>query len=383
MSILDNFSIPFNKPAIVGKELEYIQDVVTLGHSAGDGNYTRRCNTLLEQICGAKKALLTTSCTHALEMAGILLDLQPGDEVILPSFTFVSTANAFILRGARPVFVDIREDTLNIDERKLEERITDKTKAIVVVHYAGVSCAMDEIMAIASAHQVPVVEDNAHGLFGAYKGRALGSFGIFATQSFHETKNIHCGEGGALLVNDSAYLERAEIIREKGTNRSKFFRGEVDKYTWVDTGSSYLPSDFLAAYLCAQLECADLLQKKRSSIWNRYQVELASWATTSGVRLPVVPDECEQAYHLYYMIMPSEEQRNALLQHLRERNIMATFHYIPLHTSPMGEKYGYRQGDLPVTESMSARLLRLPLFYYLTDEEQQHVIDSLREFTND
>jgi len=324
------YSIPFNRPTIVGKELYYISQTIHSGYSAGDGTFTKKCHRLLEQVLGVPKVLLSTSCTHALEMAALLLDIQPGDEVIIPSFTFVSTVNAFVLRGAKPVFIDIRPDTLNLDETLLEDLITPRTRAIVPVHYAGVGCEMDTICAIAAKHNIPIVEDNAHGLFGKYKGKFLGTFGTFATQSFHETKNVTCGEGGALIINDPAYIERAEIIREKGTNRSRFFRGQVDKYTWVDMGSSYLPSDILAAFLYAQLEARDEIQSKRQKIWEYYYHHLATWAGENSIRLPIVPAHCEQSYHMFYLILPSLEYRQALIEHLKSRGILSvsiTCHY--------------------------------------------------------
>lgn len=372
--------IPFNKASLTGNEINYIMESVRHGHISGDGPYTRRCNTLLEQAVGAAKALLTTSCTHALEMAAILLDLKPGDEVIVPSYTFVSTVNAFVLHGARPVFADIRPDTLNIDERQLPGLITERTRAIVPVHYAGVGCEMDEICSLAACHGVTVVEDNAHGLFGRYCGRALGSFGAMATQSFHETKNITCGEGGALLINDPQYIERAEIIREKGTNRSRFFRGQVDKYTWVDVGSSYLPSDILAAVLTAQLESAEQIQTRRRQVWECYNTRLAGWAAREGVRLPFIPDHCEQSWHMFYLICPSLAYRTSLIEHLKKENIYAVFHYVPLHTSEMGQRWGYKEGDLPVTEDLSERLVRLPLFTALTDIDLDRICAAVTAF---
>jgi dTDP-4-amino-4,6-dideoxygalactose transaminase len=339
-----------------------------------------RCHALLEEQLGAHKALLTTSCTHALEMAALLLDIQPGDEVIIPDFTFVSTVNAFVLRGARPVFADIRPDTLNLDESQLERLITPRTRAVVPVHYAGVGCEMDAILEIAGRHQVVVVEDNAHGLFGKYKGRYLGTFGRLATQSFHETKNFTCGEGGALLINDPQYVERAEIIREKGTNRSRFFRGQVDKYTWVDVGSSYLPSDILAAYLFAQLEAREQIQARRERIWVGYDECLSGWAAARGVGLPFVPQHCEQAYHMYYLLMPTLEERQGLIEHLRARDILSVFHYLPLHLSDMGQSFGGRPGDCPVTESISDRLVRLPFFNDLTEGDQMRIIEAIQAF---
>jgi dTDP-4-amino-4,6-dideoxygalactose transaminase len=372
--------IPFNRPFATGKEIDYIRAAIATPKLSGDGPYTAQCHGLLEQSLGIRKALLTTSCTHALEMAALLLNTAPGDEVILPAFTFPSTANAFALRGARPVFVDIRADTLNIDESQIEQRITERTKAIFVVHYAGVGCEMDTILAIARRHGIGIIEDNAHGLYGRYRGRYLGTLGQLATLSFHETKNFSCGEGGALLINDAEFNQRAEIIREKGTNRSQFFRGAIDKYTWVDVGSSYLPSDLLAAFLRAQLEHRDQIQSMRRKIWETYARELASWAETSGIRLPIIPPECEQSYHMFYMIMPSFESRQALISHLAGLGILAVFHYLPLHLSPMGLRFGGCQGDCPVTENLADRLLRLPFFTGMSSSEQSQVIDAVRGF---
>ena len=372
--------IPFNRPAIVGKELYYISQAIHEGHAAGDGTFTKRCHAFLEEALDVPKVLLTTSCTHALEMAALLLDIQPGDEVIVPSFTFVTTVNAFVLRGARPVFVDIRPDTLNLDEGLLEGLITPRTKAILPVHYAGVGCEMDAILEIAGRHGIAVVEDNAHGLFGKYKGRYLGTFGCLATQSFHETKNFSCGEGGALLISDMKYIERAEILREKGTNRSRFFRGEVDRYTWVDLGSSYLPSDILAAFLYAQLEAREQIQARRREIWEYYYEHLSSWAQEHEVRLPIVPAHCEQPYHIFYLLLPSLEQRQALIAHLKAREISSVFHYIPLHLSEMGRNFGGAPGDCPVTEAVSDYLLRLPFYNDLTEADQARVVDAITRF---
>ncbi len=369
--------IPFNRAAVTGREAEYVTRVIAEGPLHGDGPFTRECHAWLERLTGSPKALLTTSCTHALEMAALLLDLQPGDEVIVPPFTFVSTVNAIVLRGAIPVFVDIRPDTLNIDETKIEAAITPRTRALLLVHYAGVACEMDAIMAIAARHGLPVVEDNAHGLFGAYKGRALGTFGTFATLSFHDTKNLSCGEGGALMINDTRYVDRAEIIREKGTNRTRFYRGQVDKYTWCDVGSSYLPSDILAAYLLAQLESHDRIQRRRHELWTRYAEALAPWASAHGVRLPIVPPECEHPAHIFYLLMPSLDARTRLLAHLRSKLILAVFHYLPLHLSDMGRRFGGADGQHPVTEDVSDRLVRLPLFFQLSDGDQARVIDEV------
>lgn len=369
--------IPFNRSSLEGRELEYIFQTITIGQIAGDQTFSKKCHQLLEVILGVKRALATTSCTHALEMAAILLNIQPADEVIVPSFTFVSTPNAFVMRGAKPVFCDIRPDTLNIDESKLEALITPRTKAIVPVHYAGVGCEMDAILAIANKHGIPVVEDNAHGLFGKYKGRWLGTLGCMATQSFHETKNITCGEGGALLINDERFIERAEIIREKGTNRSRFFRGQVDKYSWVDVGSSYVMSDVLAAFLYGQLEVWQRIQAKRREIWLRYHNELGDWCRQRGVRQPVVPGHCEQAFHMYYLLLPSLAARQALMAHLKACRVHAVFHYLPLHLSGFARQWGGKAGDCPVTEDVSDRLLRLPFFTSMTERDQACVIEGL------
>lgn len=375
-------NIPFNKPWLNGKELYYIANVIQGGHASGDGVYTKKCHALLEQTLGVPKALLTTSCTDALEMAALLLDIQAGDEVILPSFTFVSTANAFVLRGARPVFADVHSDTLNLDETQIERLITARTKAIVPVHYAGVACEMNAILDIARRYDLAVIEDNAHGLFGSYKGRYLGTFGTLATQSFHETKNFTCGEGGALLVNDSRYFERAEIIREKGTNRSRFFRGQVDKYTWVDIGSSFLPSDLLAAFLYAQLEAREQIQAMRKRVWTYYYDQLSSWAIERSIQLPTIPDHCDQSYHMFYMLLPFYKQRQALIAHLKEHGILSVFHYLPLHLSDMGRRFGGKEGDCPVTEDVSDRLLRLPFYNELSELEQATVVKVIQEFDN-
>jgi dTDP-4-amino-4,6-dideoxygalactose transaminase len=372
--------IPFNRAALVGREMEYISEALRAGHISGDGRFTKKCHEVLESEIGVAKVLLTTSCTHALEMSALLLDIQPGDEVIVPSFTFVSTINAFVLRGARPVFCDIRPDTLNIDERKIERLITNRTKAIIPVHYAGVGCEMDSILAIAARHGISVVEDNAHGLFAKFKGKYLGTFGCLATQSFHETKNFTCGEGGALLINDSRYSERAEVLREKGTNRGRFFRGQVDKYTWVDVGSSYLPSDVLAAFLYAQLENRDYIQSQRRRIWEYYAKHLAKWAEQNDIRLPYVPGYCDQPYHMFYILLPSLNDRQALIAHLKEREILSVFHYLPLHLSDMGRELGGKAGDCPVTENISDRLLRLPFYVELTDADLEYVVSALCKF---
>lgn len=372
--------IPFNRPFATGDEFEYVRAAINAAKFSGDGPFTTECHRLLEKSLGIQKVLLTTSCTHALEMAGLLLDIGPEDEIIVPAFTFPSAINAFVLRGGRPVFVDVRADTLNIDEKQVEQHLSGRTKAIFLVHYAGVGCELDAIMPIARQHNIAVVEDNAHGLYGKYRGRFLGTFGELATLSFHETKNFSCGEGGALLINDTRFNERAEIIREKGTNRSRFFRGEVDKYTWVDVGSSYLPSDLLAAFLRAQLEHRDQIQSRRREIWENYSRELTSWAEANGARLPTIPPGCEQTYHMFYVIMPSLQSRQALITHLAGSGILGVFHYLPLHLSPMGLRFGGHQGDCPVTEELSDRLLRLPFFTGMSNSEQSQVIETVSAF---
>ncbi|OAI40241.1 dTDP-4-amino-4,6-dideoxygalactose transaminase [Planctomycetaceae bacterium SCGC AG-212-D15] len=372
--------IPFNRPLLLPSAYSYIRQAVENMHLSGDGQFTVACHTLLERTLGVAKALLTTSCTHALEMAALLLDVAPGDEVIVPSFTFVSTINAFVLRGARPVFADIRPDTLNLDERSLDGLLTARTRVIVPVHYAGVGCEMDVICRVASEKNIAIVEDNAHGLFAKYRGKYLGTFGSLATQSFHETKNFACGEGGALIINDERYAERAEILREKGTNRKQFFRGLIDKYTWVDLGSSYLPSDVLAALLLAQLEFREEIQHRRARIWNDYAQELRDWARNRGIEMPAIPDHCEQAYHMFYLVLPSLAERDALISHLRDRGVNAVFHYLPLHLSPMGKTFGGRPGDCPIAEAISDRLIRLPFYYDLTKSDQAKVIDAVRDF---
>jgi dTDP-4-amino-4,6-dideoxygalactose transaminase len=374
------YRIPFNRPALVGAELDHVRLAIEGGHSSGDGPYTERCSELLESWVGAERALLTTSCTHALEMCALLLGIQPGDEVIVPSFAFVTTAGAFALHGATPVFADIRPDTLNLDERTLREKVTDRTKAIVALHYGGVACEMDAIEEISRETGVPIVEDNAHGLLGSYKGKSLGSFGSLATQSFHETKNFICGEGGALLLNRSDWIERAEIIREKGTDRSRFLRGQVDKYTWVDLGSSYLPSEILAAFLFGQLEAWHSVQQRRGEIWTNYREELSVWAERSGVLLPTVPADCVHPFHLFYLILPTLEARTRFIEHLAQRGILAVFHYQSLHLSKMGRQFGGQPGQCPVTERVSDQLVRLPLYWGMTQEEQAEVIEAVRAF---
>ena len=375
--------IPFNKSSQQGKELYYIHQAISYGQVAGNQTFSQKCQSLLEDTLGVQKALISTSCTHALEMAAILLNIQPNDDVIIPAFTFVSTANAFVLRGARPVFCDIKPDTLNLDESKLESLITNRTRAIVVVHYAGVGCEMDKILEIANRHEITVVEDNAHGLFGKYRGRWLGTFGCLTTQSFHETKNITCGEGGALLINKEKFIERAEIIREKGTDRTRFFRGQVDKYSWVDIGSSYVMSDILAAFLYGQLDKWQEIQKKRKKIWKRYNEELWDWAEQNGVRQPIVPKHCEQAYHMYYLLMPSGECRSKFIAQLKDNGVMAVFHYLPLNSSifalRMVEK-DWQISQCPVTEDVADRLVRLPFYTNMSHDDQTRVIEAVLKF---
>jgi dTDP-4-amino-4,6-dideoxygalactose transaminase len=377
--ISNEWLIPFNRPSFEGRETEYIAAAIASGHISGDGTFSKLCHEFLESRLGVAKALLTTSCTHALEMAALLLDIKAGDEVILPSFNFVSAANAVVLRGARPVFIDVRHDTLNFDEEQFEELITDRTRAAVPVHYAGVACEMDAIMEIGNRRGVAIVEDNAHGLFGTYHGKQLGTFGVMAAQSFHETKNFSCGEGGALLINDERFIERAEVVREKGTNRSQFFRGQVDKYTWTDIGSSYLPSDLLAAVLLAQLEAQDSIQSKRRKIWSRYYRGLFDWAQSHGVSLPIVPTDREQTYHMFYLLMPSLQSRQRLIAHLKDKGILSVFHYLPLHLSPMGRQFGGTLGQCPVTENTSEQLVRLPFYNSLSESQQDRVIDAVKE----
>jgi len=368
--------IPFNKPYMTGRELGYIAEAHAAGHLSGDGAFTKRCHALLERLTGSGRALLTHSCTAALEMAAILLDLGPGDEVIMPSFTFVSTANAFVLRGAVPVFVDIRSDTLNIDESLIETAVTPRTRAICVVHYAGVSCEMDAILDIAARHGLKVIEDAAQGILSTYKGRRLGSIGHLGALSFHETKNVISGEGGALLINDPALVERAEIIREKGTNRSKFFRGQVDKYTWIDVGSSYLPGEIVAAFLAAQLEDAESITAQRLAIWDRYHQWAHAHEDGSRLRRPVVPADCEHNAHMYFAVLRSLEARSNFIDRLRQAGIGAVFHYIPLHSSPAGMKYGRCADErLDVTDHVSERLARMPLWAGL-EPQLEFVVDT-------
>ncbi len=371
--------IPFGWPYMTGKELYYIAEAHFNGHLAGDGPFTKKCHAWLEAHSSCTKALLTHSCTAALEMAALLLDIQPGDEIIMPSYTFVSTANAFVLRGGMPVFVDIREDTLNLDEKLIESAITPRTRAIVPVHYAGVSCEMDEIVAIARRHGLKVVEDAAQGMMSSYKGRALGSIGDLGAYSFHETKNVISGEGGALLVNDPAMAMRAEIIREKGTNRSQFFRGEVDKYTWQEAGSSFLPGELIAAFLWAQLEEADRITQRRLASWQRYHDLLEPLEAKGILRRPVVPEKCQHNAHMYYVLLPPASDRQAVLNEFRRNDIGAVFHYVPLHSSPAGQRYGRAHGTFPLTDSLSGRLIRLPLFVGLTEEQQQEIAQVLEQ----
>lgn len=373
-------NIPFNKPYMTGKELYYISQAHHQGHLSGDGPFTKKCHGWLEQHTGCCKALLTHSCTAALEMAAILADIQPGDEVIMPSYTFVSTANAFVLRGGVPVFVDIRRDTLNIDETRIEAAITDKTKAIVVVHYAGIGCEMDAVMAIAHRHRLLVIEDAAQGIMSTYKGRPLGTIGHLGTLSFHETKNIMSGEGGALLINDPRFIERGEIVREKGTNRSRFFRGQVDKYTWVDIGSSFLPSELIAAFLYAQMEEADRINERRLAIWEFYQQKLSALEEKGLLRRPIIPQHCRHNAHMYYLLLPDLATRTQLLAHLKAHDILAVFHYVPLHDSPAGKKYGRTPGDMAVTDEVSVRLMRLPLWLGLEGALQQTVCQQVQQF---
>ena len=372
--------ISFNKPPYIGKESEYVLDAVNKGHISGDGEYTKKCAKKLEELSGTKRALLTTSCTHATEMAALLSDIKPGDEVIMPSYTFVSTADAFVLRGATPVFVDIRPDTMNIDETLIEDAITSKTKAIVPVHYAGVGCEMDTIMDIARRHNLTVIEDAAQAIASTYKGKALGTFGDFGCYSFHETKNISMGEGGALLIQNEDLVEPAEIIREKGTNRAKFFRGQIDKYTWVNYGSSYLPSDMNAAYLWAQLENIDIIQKKRLSVWNRYREGLSELEKKEYIEFGVIPDECTNNAHMFYIKVRDLENRTDLLNFLKENGIQAVFHYVPLHSAPAGRKFGRFNGEDRYTTKESERLIRLPLFYSISDEEVEYTIEMLLKY---
>ena len=378
---INSFIIPFNKPTFAGRELKYIyQAVHEQNKISGDGIFAKRCHQLLENKFKKPKALLTTSCTDAMELAALLLDLKPGDEVIAPSYTFTSTVNAFMLRGAKPVFVDIRRDTLNIDESLIESKISKRTKAIFVVHYAGVACEMDSIMAIAKRHCLPVVEDAAQAVNAKYKNRYLGTIGDFGCFSFHETKNVIAGEGGALLINNIKYIERAEILREKGTNRAQFFRGEVDKYTWVDVGSSFLPSEIIAAFLLSQLEVMDKINRMRARCYARYFSAFKEYPDKWQVVLPTIPKHCSSNHHLFFLLLRDEEERDELSAFLKRKGILSIFHYVPLHSSPMGKKLGYREGDLPVSEDISRRLLRLPFYNGLTVKDQNLVIAAVHSF---
>ena len=372
--------IRFNVPPYTGKELDYIKVAVENQKICGDGEFTKKCNEWIEHKTGTKKALLTTSCTHATELAAILADIQPGDEVIMPAYTFVSTADAFVLRGATAVFVDIRPDTMNMDADLIEAAITDKTKAIVPVHYAGVSCDMDKIMEIAKKYNLVVVEDAAQGIMSTYKGKALGTIGDFGCFSFHETKNFSMGEGGALLIRDEKDIENAEIIREKGTNRAKFFRGQIDKYTWVEKGSSYLPSEMNAAYLYAQLELAEEITADRMATWERYNNGFKELADAGKVELPYIPEDCTHNAHMFYLKCKDLEERTALISYLKENDILAVFHYVPLHTAPAGLKYGRFHGEDKYTTKESERLVRLPLYYGLEPEKTDYIIEKVKEF---
>jgi len=372
--------IPFNLPDISASDRSFLEVAVAGGHSSGNGVFTQSAEQLIQASLGGSRVLLTTSCTHALEMSALLGHLKPGDEVIVPSFTFVSTASAFAMFGAKPVFVDSSESTLNIDPQLIEHAITPKTRAICVVHYGGVACEMESILKLAEKHGLLVIEDNAHGLFAKYKGRRLGTFGAMATQSFHETKNITCGEGGALVVNDGSLVDRAEILREKGTNRTKFLRGQVDKYTWVDIGSSWVLSDLLAAILWGQLQRAEEINARRVMIWDRYHTQLVDWAHKHGVQLPVVPEGCEQVGHLYHMRFATAEQRSRFIDHMKARHISCVFHYQPLHASPIGQQFGGRVGQCPVAEHAGDCLVRLPLYNTLSVGDQQRVIEAVTQF---
>ena len=377
---MSRYRIPFNKPAVVGDEFKYMAESVASGRISADGGFGAKCQAILEGDFGAKKALLTVSCTAALEMAAILSKVGPGDDVIIPAFTFVSTANAFVLRGARPVFVDVRPDTMNLDERLVPDAVTPRTRAIVPVHYAGVGCEMDALMATAARHDLLLVEDAAHAVSGDYKGRRLGTIGDLGTYSFHETKNVISGEGGALLINRTVLIDRAEIIRDKGTNRRQFQRGEVDKYTWVDVGSSYGMADILAAYLYGQLEKRDEIATHRAALYERYISKLTPLAKRGDLELPHIPEHCRSGYHMTYITLADQETRDRLIDHLASEGIQAVFHYMPLHTSPFGQQYGYRTGMLPVTEDRAYRLLRLPFFNEMQLETVDEVADQILRF---
>ena len=374
------FKIPFNRADIGKHDIELLSESISAGHISGNGPFTKRAEEQITKTLGNDRTLLTTSCTHALEMSALLLGLKPGDEVIVPAFTFVSTASAFMLYGAKPVFVDVRQDTLNIDLDQAEAAITPRTRAICVVHYGGVACEMDRLTKLAKDHNLILIEDNAHGLFAKYRGKYLGTFGALATQSFHETKNITCGEGGALVINDASLAERAEILREKGTDRTKFLRGQVDKYTWVDVGSSWVISDLLAAILFGQLSRADEIYRQRMNIWNRYHNELQTWAAKHDVTLPTVPEGCEHTGHVYHLRFQHGVQRDKFIEHLKQLGIYAVFHYQPLHLSTVGRTLGGQDGQFPVTESAGDCLVRLPLFNSLTSDEQTYIIDSVKVF---
>lgn len=377
---MTDHEIRFNRPDITADDRSFLADAIAGGHSSGNGAFTQRTEKLLESTLGIRRALLTTSCTHALEMSALLSKLQPGDEVIVPSYTFVSTASAFAMFGAKPVFVDSRHDTLNIDAALVEQAITSKTRAVCVVHYGGVACEMENFTKLTTKHGLTLIEDNAHGLFAKYKGKYLGSFGAMATQSFHETKNITCGEGGALLINDPSLTERAETLREKGTNRSKFLRGQVDKYTWVDVGSSWVLSDLLAAILWGQMQRATDINARRVEIWNRYHTNLSSWAAQHGVQLPVIPDGCEHVGHVYHLRFATGDQRTRFIDHMKQQRISCVFHYQPLHASPVGQHFGGRVGQCPIAEQAGECLVRLPLYNTLTSSDQQRVIDAVCKF---
>jgi dTDP-4-amino-4,6-dideoxygalactose transaminase len=377
---MSDWRIPFNKPWLTGKELEYMAAAVENGHISGCGPYSKKCQALLETRYGIRRALLTTSCTAALDATALLLDIKPGDEIIMPSYTFVSTANAFYIRGATIRFVDIRADTLNIDETLIEAAVTDKTRAIVVVHYAGVGCEMDRIMSLAAKYNLPVIEDAAQAIEASYRGKQLGSIGDLGAYSFHETKNVIAGEGGALLINNEAYIERAEVVYEKGTNRKAFSEGRVDKYTWVDAGSSFAASDLIAAFLLAQLENSDNIKQRRKQIYSRYHDGLSPLAEEGRIGLPCIPEECDSNYHNYFILLPDNSARGSLIEYLDKKGIMAVFHYIPLHTSPVGRSLGYRDGMLPVTEDVAGRLLRLPFYYELGDDDIDDVVTEVSGF---
>jgi dTDP-4-amino-4,6-dideoxygalactose transaminase len=373
-------SIPFNRPDITVDDRQYLADAISEGHSSGNGRYTKLVEQLVESVIRPRRTLLTTSCTHALELSALLCDLKPGDEVIVPSYTFVSTASAFALFGAKPVFVDSRRDTLNIDAALVESAITSRTRALCVVHYGGVSCEMEALTKVATQHGLLLIEDNAHGLFAKYKSHYLGTFGALATQSFHETKNLTCGEGGALLINDEKFVERAEILREKGTDRSRFLRGQVDKYTWVDIGSSWVLSDLLAAILWGQLQRADEINLRRVEIWNRYHAALRDWARHHDVLQPAVPEGCEHVGHVYHLRFTHAEQRTRFIDHMKSRSIMCVFHYQPLHVSPVGRRFGGFAGQCPVSEHAGGCLVRLPLFNTLNESDQDRVIEAALDF---